>query len=189
MPNPIRLTPPRRGLHAARPLLAAAALASLTACGGNDSNKFAPPCPVPSIPRDLGDLHRYRGAGRDITDSVLEGRITGLEGSCTRDSTDTTVATISVGIELARGPAAPSRVADVAYFVAVSEGDTILDKRVYTLRAEFPSNTDRLRLAGDQVELRLPVTATKTAAAYRVSIGFQLTPAEVELNRQRGPRR
>ena len=179
MPNPIR---------PARPILAAAAVLSLAACS-QESDKFAPPCPVPSIPRDLGDLHRYRGAGRDITDSVLEGRITGLEGSCTRDGRDTTVASISVGIELTRGPAAPSRTADIAYFVAVSEGDTILDKRVYTLRAEFPSNTDRLRLAGDQVELRLPVTPQKTAAAYRVSIGFQLTPAEVELNRQRGPRR
>lgn len=172
----------------ARAFAAATALLAMGACS-SENTKFAPPCPVPSIPRDLGDIHRYRGAGRDITDSVLEGRITGLEGSCTRDGRDTTVATISVGIELARGPAATSRTADIAYFVAVSDGDTILDKRVYTLRAEFPSNTDRLRLAGDQVELRLPVTSTKTAAAYRVSIGFQLTQAEVELNRQRGPRR
>ena len=175
-------------VRSARPLAAAAALLSLTACGV-ENDRFAPPCPVPSIPRDLGDIHRFRGAGRDITDSVLEGRITGLEGSCTRDGRETTVATISVGIELSRGPAAPGRTADIAYFVAVSEGDTILDKRVYTLRAEVPSNTDRLRLAGDQVELRLPVTPNKTATAYRVSIGFQLTPAEVELNRQRGPRR
>ncbi len=168
--------------------LATAPLLALPGCGGTSGEQFAPPCPVASIPRDFGDLHRFRGNGRDLTDSVLEGRITGLDGSCTRDGPTTTVATVSVGIELTRGPAAPGRTTDVSYFVAVSEGEQIIDKRVYTLHAEFPANTDRLRLAGDQVELRLPVTPEKTAAAYRVSVGFQLTPAELEVNRSRARR-
>ncbi len=60
--------------------LASGALLLLPGCGGNSSEQFAPPCPVPSIPRDFGDLHRFRGNGRDMTDSVLEGRITGLDG-------------------------------------------------------------------------------------------------------------
>jgi hypothetical protein len=175
--------PPTRLLAAASLPVALLALAS---CGGQDPDRFPPPCPQPSIPRDLGDLHIFRGAGRDITDNVLDGRITGISGACTRDTTATTVVTLSVGLILTRGPANPSRVADVAYFVAVSDGDTILDKRIYTLRAEFPPNTERLRLEGDEIQLRLPVTAQKTAAAYRVSVGFQLTPAELQINRSRG---
>ncbi len=166
----------------------ALALVLLAGCGGSDNDSFAPPCPQPSIPRDFNDLSRYRGAGRDLTDSVLDGRITGLSGSCKRDGADAVLATVSVGIELNRGPAAPSRIAELAYFVAVSQGERILDKRVFTLRAEFPANTDRVRLTGDDVELRLPVTASKTAAAYRISVGFQLTPAELEVNRRRGVR-
>ena len=172
----------------AGPLLAAAVL-TLSACSGVEGEKFAPPCPAPGILRDGGDLHRYRGAGRDITDTVLEGRLTGINGSCTRDGGDAVATTISVGMELNRGPAATSRTAEVAYFVAVLDGERILEKRVYTLRAEFPANTDRLRLTGDQVELRLAVTPQKTAASYRISVGFQLTPLELEINRQRGSRR
>lgn len=189
-------TPTRfaRQLAVAGPLLAFASL-TLTGCD-SDPDRFAPPCPQPSIPRDLGDLHRFRGigqaggqtAGRDITDSILDGRITGLEGTCVRDTRAVTVATISVGLELTRGPASNTRAADVAYFVAVSDGDAILDKRVYTLHAEFPPNTEHLRLAGDEVELRLPTTEKKTAAAYRVSVGFQLTPAELAANRARPTR-
>ena len=76
----------------------------------------------------------------------------------------------------------------MSYFVAVLDGERILDKQVFALRAEFPANADRLRLAGDEVELRLPVTPTKTAAAYRIQVGFQLSPAELALNRQRGRR-
>ena len=172
-PNPARL---------ARPLAAAAFTLALAACD-TDPDRFAPPCPQPSIPRDAADLHRFRGSGRDITDSVLDGRITGIQGACKRDGRETTVATISVGLELTRGPASNSRTAEMAYFVAVSDGDTILDKRVFRLRAEFPPNTEHLRLVGDEVELRLPVSAQKTAAAYRVSAGFQLTPAELNVNR------
>src|SRR3954451_25477107 len=146
-------------------LMGSLTLPLLAGCGG-DENRFAPPCPLPAILRDANDLFRYRGAGRDITDSVLEGHITSINGSCKRDGANAVAATVNVGIDLIRGPAATSRVANVAYFVAVTDGDRLLDKQVYQLRAEFPENTDRLRLAGDSVDLRLPVTTQKTAASY-----------------------
>lgn len=168
--------------------IAALMLPLLAGCGSPGLDSFAPACPKPSIPRDFNDLSRYRGAGRDLVDTVLEGRITGVSGTCKQDGGGAVLATVSVGIELTRGPAARGRVAELAYFVAVSEGERILDKRVFKLRAEFPANTDRLRLSGDDVELRLPVTATKTAAAYTVLVGFQLTPAELAANRSRGGR-
>lgn len=160
-------------------------LFGLAACGGDVPDAFAPACPGAAIVRDAADLSRYRGAGRDLTDTVLTGRITGIEGKCARDGYDTVVTTVQVGMELARGPAAAGRQAELAYFVAVLEGERILDKQVFTLRATFPPNTDRLRLGGDDVELRLPVRADKTAAAYRIQVGFQLTPAELEMNRAR----
>ena len=160
-------------------------LLGFAGCGGGGNDTFAPPCPKPSIPVDFNDLHRYRGAGRDITDSVLDGRILGVDGACRRTDVDVVTATVTVSLELTRGPAATSRAADVSYFVAVSDGDRILDKQVFRLAPEFPPNTDRLRLRGDEIELRLPVSATKTAAAYRVSVGFQLTEVELEGNRRR----
>lgn len=163
-------------------------LLALAHCGGGTDDAFAPACPGAAIVRDAADLSRYRGDGRDLTDAVLEGRITGLSGACKRDGADTVVTTVQVGIDLTRGPAATGRAADLAYFVAVLEGERILDKQVFTLRAEFPPNADRLRLSGDDVELRLPVRANKTAVAYRIQVGFQLTPAELEYNRQRGRR-
>ncbi len=180
--------PSPHNAHPVRATLGLCALLTLSGCGGGVDDNFAPPCPAPSIPRDFSDLRRFRGTGRDITDAVLEGRVVNIAGSCKRTSDGIVTATISAGIELARGPAASGRIADVAYFVAVSEGERILDKQVFRLRAEFPANTDRLRLTGDEVDLRLPVTPQKTAAAYRISVGFELAPVELEVNRQRGPR-
>ncbi len=167
-------------------VLLSASLLALAGCGGDGTAEaFAPACPGAAIVRDAADLTRYRGAGRDLTDTVVEGRITGINGSCKRDGSDTVVTTVQVGIDLTRGPASPGRRADLAYFVAVLDGERILDKQVFPLQAEFPANADRLRLRGDDVELRLKVLPDKTAAAYRIQVGFQLTPAELEFNRQR----
>ena len=172
-----------------RALLPLAASAPLLAgCGGDTKDAFAPACPNVAIVRDAADLQRFRGAGRDLTNSVLNGRITGIGGSCKRDGSDTVLTTVQVGIQLQRGPAAPGREARLAYFVAVLDGDRILDKQVFSLRAEFPANADRLRLSGDDVELRLPVKPDKTAAAYKVQVGFQLTPVELEVNRRAAAR-
>lgn len=159
---------------------------ALTACGDGTDDKFAPPCPGAAILRDAADLHRFRGTGRDFTDTLLDGRISGLGGSCKRDGPNTVVATVTVGIDLTRGPAAADRQVEIAYFVAVVEGDTILDKRVFRLRPSFAANSNRLRLDGDELELRLPVSKQKSAAAYRIQVGFQLTPQELAVNRQGG---
>lgn len=165
-----------------------AAILALAGCSSDTPDNFAPACPGAAIVRDAADLSRFRGAGRDLTDSVLDGRITGIAGRCARDGADIVTATVQVGIELSRGPASQSRQAELSYFVAVLDGERILDKQVFPLRAEFPANTDRLRLQGDEIDLRLPVSANKTAAAYRIQVGFQLTPLELELNRARGRR-
>ncbi len=155
----------------------------MSACGDGTDNKFAPACPGAAIVRDAADLHRYRGTGRDLTDSVLDGRITGLGGSCKRDGASTVVTTVKVGMDLTRGPASKDRQTEVAYFVAVLDGETILDKQVFRLRPAFESNSNKLRLDGDEVELRLPVSSQRSAAAYRIEVGFQLTPAELAVNR------
>lgn len=160
----------------------------LAGCGGGGGAQFAPACPRPAILSDANDLQRFRGNGRDFLDTALQGRITSLNGGCSADGSQAVVATINVGIELTRGPAAVGRTADVAFFVAVSQGDRVLDKQVYTLQAVFPENTDRVRLTGDSVDLRLPVSKTMKADSYQVTAGFQLSPAELDANRRRRSR-
>ena len=162
---------------------AAWAVSLLLAGCGTSVERFPPPCPQTVINRDAADLSRFRGAGRDLTDLVVSGRITGLNGTCTRTSRTVTTVSLSVGLDLTRGPAARGPATEVSYFVAVSLDDQILDKRVFSFRPEFAANSDKLRLSGNAVELALPVNANRTAAAYKVTTGFQLTPEELATNR------
>ena len=121
---------------------------------------------------------------------VVDGRITGLaQGSkCTYVDAEHVLVTIAVDMDLTRGPAMQGRAADVTYFVSVAKGETILDKRDYTLRVEFNRNADKLRLTGEQIDLNLPTPGKVTAAGYDIRVGFQLTPQELAFNRRRGAR-
>jgi len=180
------MSPPAFIIRTAAALPVVAALASCTSL--DPSEKFAPACPTTAILADAADLTQFRSGGRDLTDMVINGRITGLSGKCALDDREHLRTTISVGMDLTRGPAAPGRGIDVPYFVAVSDGDTILAKQAYTLHVDFARNSDRQRLTGDEVDLVLPVTKAKSGAAYSVRVGFQLTPDQLAFNRQRGAR-
>jgi hypothetical protein len=173
---------------AAAGVLLLAVAASLSACGGPTLPKFPPACPQTGILRDGADLTRFQGDGTDLTNMMVDGRITGVTGKCSLDDLTHLHTVISVSMDLTRGPAAKSREVDVTYFVSVSKGDTILDKRTYTLPIDFPGNTDHVRLTGDQIDMVLPVDDPNSGAAYSVLVGYQLTPSELAFNRRRGVR-
>jgi len=140
---------------------------------------FAPPCPQPSFPRALADLTRYNGSGRDLTDLVLRARLLRLDGSCEAgDTKGTVVANITVSVEAVRGPALSGNQADLPVFVAVMDGGRILDKKIYTLRASFDSGVQKVIAKSPRISVVLPVSQAKSAAAYGIVAGFQMTPAE-----------
>ncbi len=165
----------------------------LAGCGPA-RDQFAPVCPRPAFLAEAADLDRYRtgvatGGGHEITDLVLHGRIVAVTGSCKPgDKKDQLLVALTASVELTRGPAMQGAEADASVFVAVTEGDAILDKRVYPLRVAFPSNVDRMTLNSNEIDLILPVKPEKSGAAYTILVGFQLTPDELAANRQ-PPRR
>jgi hypothetical protein len=174
----------------ARALLAPVlVLMGLAACRAPKPTEFAPSCPRVAILADAADLSRYRdGGGQDLTDLVLDGRIVGFKGGCEREDTTSVRTNVAVDIQLLRGPAATGRNTQVTYFIAVRDGDRILDKQTYNLGISFPGNQDSIRVSAPDVSLIVPVNKEKSAAAYDVIIGFQLSFDELSLNRRRGPR-
>jgi hypothetical protein len=183
---------PPRLFRAALLTVASLAVASLTACGPSPG-EFAPPCPTPVFEQTLSDLTRYRPGsdGRDLTDLVLQGRLVSVSGECrlaSRKGQELLVA-VRVGIQMTRGPALRGNAADVPVFIAVTDGERILDKQVYQVHAVFPSNVEMVALAGGPIDMSLPISPEKSGAAYQVRVGFQLTPDELEANRRRATTR
>lgn len=179
---------PGRWMRLRTGLLLAATAAALGACARPDA--FAPGCPQLTLLSDAADLTRFTGNGRDVTDQVLDAHIVAVPASCRwADDTHKQVeAKLQISMTVSRGPAMPGRTVDVPYFAAVSENDVIYDKQVYGGRVDFPANTDRLNLTTSEISLLLPVSHEKSAAAYRITVGFQLTPEELARNRAHGRR-
>ena len=172
--------PPYRLL--VRAILLAAGSAGLAACAP-DRDQFPPVCPQASLLPQAADLSRYRatanGPGHDLTDLILQARVVNVSGKCEAGGNAYTLnAGVKVTIELTRGPAAAGRTANVSYFVAVVEGDQILDKKVMSNQVAFPPNLDRIYLTSDPVDMRLPIGPNKTGAVYTVVAGLQYTAAE-----------
>lgn len=152
-----------------------AMLLPLAECGPT-RNQFAPPCPGQVILGDAADVDIRRAGSNDLTDLVLHGRIIGMQGTC-HDAGKKNLLAVSVmlGVEVTRGPAMPGREADVPVFLAVTEGQTIIDKRNVLMHVVFPSNVDRVTLTPGEMNLLLPVTPTKNGSAYTLIGGFQRT--------------
>jgi hypothetical protein len=177
---------------APRAALLAALLPLLSDCGPG-RNQFAPACPGTAILGDAADFSVYRataangGAGRDLTDLVVQARIASISGSCKQgDNKNQLAVAVSIGVDLGRGPAMAGREADVPLFLAIVQGDTIIDKHVYLMHSIFPPNVDRVSLTPGEVDLSLPVTADKSGASYTILAGFQLTPDQLRMKRQSG---
>lgn len=181
-PSPARPSPARR--RAAALGIALAATGLLAGCGTPRDNEFPPACPGFALIRDASRLTRFAGAGRDATDMTLHAEITAVPAKCqTADSTHVR-ATLSVTADMTRGHAAPpDAAATVTYFIAVTEGERVAQEQDFAFVVRFPPNRDRLTIAGDEIELLLPVSKSKSAAAYRLHVGFRLTPEELAFNR------
>jgi hypothetical protein len=178
-PMPARLSNPR---WAPRAALLAMLLPLLTECGPA-RNEFPPACPSAAILGNAADFNAYRpgSAGRDLTDLVLHARIVGVRGGCSEgDRKNQLAVTLNVLVELTRGPAMPGRETDVPVFVAVTDGDTILDKHIYLMHAVFPSNVDRVTLTPSGTSIVLPITNARSGAAYTIVAGFQVAPNETQ---------
>ena len=164
-------------------------LATLLLAGcSSSSDQFAPACPTMRLLRDAADYSAYRAGGQDVTDLVLDGRITAAPASCRPGSKGQVRAKMTVAFTLTRGPAASGRETSVPYLVTVVDGERILDQKDFVLPVKFPPNTDRVALSGEEIELSFPVAPDKQASAYTIYVGFRLTPDQLALNRQRGPR-
>ena len=182
-------------------LVGLAGLVALTACSvprlpglPGAERAVAPPCPNVMLPGDTAALTRFLpGPGRDITDIVLEVRITNFVGECETEFEErNSVAaggTVAVGVNIEflteRGPAHSGDVGEFVYFVAIlDDRDRILAKEVYPVAVRFPIGRNRLRPI-DTVFQDLELAPGEIGADYNIVIGLQLSDAELRDNRDR----
>ena len=162
----------------------AAALAT-AACGVLDPGPPSPPCPDVAVLAAGERLVLFKsGPGRDLTDVVVEARVSDLTSVCGYDDGRVEVET-SFDIVSTRGPTAETGDAAVPFFAAVMDPDgRVIAKETFESRAEFPTGRRKVAVR-ETVTQRIPLSRPDRGQHYQVLIGFQLTPEQLEYNEAR----
>ena len=166
-----------------RLLRAAGALAlavAPSACSG--TGKVA--CPHVAIMPDLQAVAKFGpGPGRQDSDAIYGARMLAANATCSADkkkggvvvATKLGLTAVRTKVEVRKG--------QIIYFVAVIDRkQTILNKREFVIDLDFPSAQSRLEIT-EQLEEFIPLAKDASGADYGIIIGFELTPDELQYNR------
>ena len=168
----------------AAPLLLGAC-ETLMAIDFNPPPEIPPPCPRAVVGENAGRLTRFSGAGKDPANIVFEAEIADLAGSCVYDD-DSIDVDLQIQIVAGRGPAATDDNASFNYFVAVARTDkTILSRDAFDTVIELPGNQTRNQTV-EELEQTIPLAKGESGANLVIVVGFEMTPEELEFNRQQG---
>jgi hypothetical protein len=179
----IRHTALRLALLAAPLLLAACE--TLSSLDFSPEPEIPPPCPRAVVGEGAGRLTRFDGNGKDATNVRFEAEIGELSGTCIYDDTEISV-DMQIQILASRGPAATEEGANVNYFVAVTRTDkTILAREAFDVVIELSGNQTRNEII-DEIEQIIPIPEGYSGANLVIVVGFEMTPEELEFNRQQG---
>jgi hypothetical protein len=162
-----------------RLVLCLGALLALSACAGEPETR---PCPQTVVLNDASRQVKFNGPGRDLTDILFEASIAAGGVTCEYDENILDV-DVQVQVIASRGPANSDRLANISYFVAVARSDqTVLARKSFDLAVPFPGNRTRIA-AQEEIGQIITLEAGTHGGNYRIYVGFDLTPEELEYNR------
>jgi hypothetical protein len=166
--------PPKRGFFSN--------LARTLGSESNTANVGA--CPAVRV---LYDAQRFVELdGPERFDNVgYTGEIGRIESSCRYLGSDPITISLQMDMAFGKGPKAVGTTKDVVYWVSVTRKDlALISRERFTQRVTFPAGTDRVSLMSPVTQVTIP-RANKDIAGnnFEVFVGFELTDAQLEFNR------
>ena len=173
-----------------RALLARAGAAVTLSLGVAACSGAGPvPCPHAIIMPELQAVAKFRpGPGRQDSDVAYGSRLLAADTSCSADkkkggitvATKLVVTAVRINSDVRNG--------QLTYFVAVIDRkQAILNKRDFTIDLDFPRNQSRLEIT-EQLEEFIWLSGEANGADYGIVVGFELTPEELQYNREHVPK-
>jgi len=144
----------------------------------------AGPCPYVKV---LWDAARYVELknNKESYDAVgYTGEIQKLTSACEYRGSDPIHVATQILFEFGRGPAAQGSSKEFTYWVAVTDRNfAVLDKQYFTIRAVFPSNSDRVTMTDTIEGIMIPrANAQVSGGNFEVLVGFDVTPEMLAFN-------
>jgi hypothetical protein len=146
----------------------------------------AGPCPFVKV---LYDAARYVefGEQREAAGAVAwTGEIQGLSAECTYRENDPIKVEVELLFSFGKGPKAEGQSKAYRYWVAVTERNrAVLAKEWFDIQADFEPGQDRAIYREQLGGITIPRAAqTVSGSNFEILVGFEVTPAMAEFNRE-----
>ncbi len=152
------------------------ALAALAACA--DEQKPILYCPKVAVLSQASHVTRSANGQNDLGAMIFDARVTGVAGACKTIGKHRAMLTFRIGFAATSGPAATASQAQLTYFIALTQGDTIIDKKLYPVKFDFANGATQAVATTTPIRIELP--NAPRSAAQQILVGFQMSPAEMK---------
>jgi hypothetical protein len=160
------------------------ALATLAGC---DTAKVIL-CPAAVILADAGQMTVFRpGASQDLAGEAYRVAMVGTSSDCTiNKKTGETGSSLRLSFRATRAPSADAAHYTVPYFVAVTQGDQLIEKRILQVSFDFARGASLATFSESPDDFDIHVENGHQPYEYELMAGFQMTPAQVDYNKKMG---
>jgi hypothetical protein len=178
------------------PAAALASLLALAACGGghppaakaNDGAAPQPPtstsatpdltsfCPQTALLQQAQTVTLFKPGRSDVASQISTAQITGISGACTpktKDKQKLLEVKFTANFLANNGPANHGQPVTLPWFVAITKGDKIIDKKIYYVTLKFNGNMSTAAATSKPVKIEVP--AVPDSAGLEILTGFQMT--------------
>ena len=169
-------------------VVAAACLLALAGCGAADGllgKEMTAACPVAGK-LDMGDrLFRFgEGQGREEANVTLAVEVTHVQAACSFEAEENSgEVELSLWFRARRGQGGTGKEDRFGYFVAVvSPDDEIITRRTFERELEL-ADEGAWTPVSDRLEVDMSVAEGADLSDYRIYVGLELSPEQLEYNR------
>lgn len=178
------------------PAVSLVSLLSLAACGGGhhpdgkladgtkpvagtatDPTNF---CPQVAVLQQAQTITLFLPQRSDIASQISTAQITGVSGACVfkkKDKMALLEVKFTSNFLADNGPANNGQPVTLPWFVAITKGSQILDKKDYRVTLKFNGNVSTTAAISQPVTIDLP--ATPDSADLEILTGFEMTPDQL----------
>ncbi len=152
-------------------------LLALAGCGGGSIQEAPMFCPQVAVLQQASSLTGFLPGRSDVAAQVTSARITGVAGACTlREKKHVLDVKFQAGFAASNGPANHGNALTLPYFVAITEGDTIINEYYYNITLKFDGNASTAEAVSKPVKIKL--SNRRISSDVQILVGFQMTPEQ-----------
>jgi hypothetical protein len=160
------------------------ALLALAGCSSTKVNN----CPIPVVLADASQIAVFRqGAPQDLSGEAYRVALTGITTSCDINrKTGETDSSLTLNFRATRAPTTDAAHYSVPYFVAVTRGDQVIEKRILNITFDFAPGASSATFTESPDDFDIKLENGHFPYEYQLMAGFQMTPAQVDYNKRMG---